>query len=473
MWWALNEENSYRCMSVVLTDLLATLRTPLSNSTRGSRQLQRQHASKPGTTPMSIYSRYIQNSEPKVSKVFPQFQVTNLDAYFNLVISTMPSIVLKSQPAIPSKEEEKAGHANPYQPLIHSLQTFMWTLHELEKLIDEEEAILFILKTSVITTRSCRAMLEAILGALDTCTDWRSLQDLVYDDDGDGHMDDVDNNTVHDDDYSNHKEKDFVSDWGSVTYLQSALEWCMKCGALIGHFGMIFKEKIIIPGNFEIPSHLIRNLPALQNDVNTFTTKITRISITHGNNKIIAPSLTSSSASLIHQSLHTAATDYRTRFELVLSVYKGIFDTPVSSAMFAVSGDRGSSIWASRRGLLQSSSSSSMLIDDNLNGSSASMDQAKTSFDIFFNSRDKGGSNGIISSGTVGSSSQTNDPSVSSFGVRMSHDANGDFDGNENGGWGIYNYDTYDNYNDGQVSNSDNEVYEDELSGEFSDYSDY
>jgi hypothetical protein len=217
-----------------------------------------------------------------------------------------------TKPCIPVPEETAVGHSTPYTSFIHVLQTVMFCLKELEKLIEDGDQIPFILKTSSITIRVCRALLPAALVAFDSCIRWRSTQPMP---------ENIDDSASSDD---NGSDSPTAVDWGALSLLGAAADWAMSCSVAVGRFGTALKEKIILPGNLKVSSGIIRALPAMQNDVATFQTKMLRTAKVHG----------ISTSRMGTCQLSTIVETYREKTECVLHLYKNILGTPISAALF-------------------------------------------------------------------------------------------------------------------------------------------
>ena len=119
----------------------------------------------------------------------------------------------------------------------------------------------FVLKTSGVTIRACRAVLDATIGALDSCVDWRNSQEML--------------------DPDSEEEADARpgerTDWGHVRYLGTVVEWMVRLGSCIEAYGVLFKERVLLPDCFELPPSLARLLPTLQLEVTGFYVKVSQL----------------------------------------------------------------------------------------------------------------------------------------------------------------------------------------------------
>ena len=106
--------------------------------------------------------------------------------------------------------------------------------------MEDEEALSFILKTAVTTVRVCRATLEAILGSLERCVEWRSLQTLPGSEKEVIEKGQTGTGT------------NSVPDWGDVSFLQEVVEWAKKVAEVIGLYGTVLKNKIILPRTLDV-----------------------------------------------------------------------------------------------------------------------------------------------------------------------------------------------------------------------------
>lgn len=339
LWFTLlsqDKTNLYRCLGVIMSDLLATLL--ISNSSK-----------------LSLSSSKKRFRESQTKKIFPHFELEHLDLYYNFVMSTVPSILLMAKPHIPVADESANDHPTPYSSFIHILQTVMLSLKELEKVIDDGEFLPFILKTSSSTIRVCRALLPAVLEAFDCCIHWRSMQPIP-----ERHASD-----------DNSLDSGPTTDWGALNHLEVASDWAMCCANSIGKFGITLKEKIIFPGNLKVSSGTIRSLPVMQNEVASFQTKMLRIAKIQG----------LSTTRIGRCQLTEVVDSYRKKTELVLRLYKNILDSPVSNALFEPSEGEIFSF----HGLSFSKGHASLEIDQRSSMSGLEND-VPTSFDLFFTS---------------------------------------------------------------------------------------
>jgi hypothetical protein len=251
--------------------------------------------------------------------------------------------------------------------LIHLLQTFMWCLREKCKLITEGDMLPFILKTCAVTVRACRSVLAACLTALDRCVDWRNQQPIPNEDGFD--QDDQNENGS--------TSLPRVTDWGALSHLADALDWVCSCATTISSYGTALKEKIALPGDLKAPPMLTRALP---------------------------------------RDLSAVANSYRERMEVVISLYRNILDSPVSSEMFYKSEDEDSFIYGGLSSPRRNNSLRGKEFDEALDS------DIPTSFDYFFGThRDDGSAE-----------------SSSSFAVLQAGNTAG------KSGWGLYSYEVDD-----------------------------
>lgn len=315
--------------------------------------------------------------------------------------------------------------------------------------------------------------MDALTGALENCIDWRSSQALpsdMNDDDDDDMKEEGEDEEEESGRHGNRrgreggegtrKAKSAKVDWGNVSFLQHLIEWANKGSIAIGHFGNVIKEEIVLLGALEVPTHLVRVLPALQNDVSSFNAKVRRIAAGHkklysnrSSSKLHAMSLPSLRQMSGVEALVACSASYRARFEMLLVLYRNIFDAPVSSVLFAPAEetrDALDALWSRGRGdhkasVATGSGSFSMeeQSTDEMYRQNDKDYSSKTSFDIFFSSKSNGNRNNDNGGSNAG------DSSMSGFGV---HTDSGAADDNE--GWGLYNCN--DNSDEDEEDGNDN-----------------
>jgi hypothetical protein len=99
-----------------------------------------------------------------------------------------------------------------------------------------------------------------------------------------------------------------LKDVGSIEYFQDILEWALTLTSSIIQFCQLFKNSVILSGNFEIPKSVIRSLPNVELNAENFANRVFRIARSHSvviecNELIVTDSLSSWDKELIRDIL--------------------------------------------------------------------------------------------------------------------------------------------------------------------------
>ena len=242
----------------------------LSRLKRGDIAMTHIAASQPPHTPSSSSSF---SSDTRIRRITS----VNFDAYLLFFMSHLPSLILTSEPAIPSSASSSSSDEScdisvgPYQTFIHATQLFSWCLDEVGELLCEgcsDELTKQIIPLASHTIRVCRTAIGATEYAILASMRWRNASSFPSSHASEG------SGTGSGSQQAGHTHTE--TDWASVDYLGGIFVWSTFLLHRIHDYATKVTNTLMVKKHLLFPKGLSRSVPSLKTHVDKLLIKLER-----------------------------------------------------------------------------------------------------------------------------------------------------------------------------------------------------